>query len=285
MLSKRMVLIIGVLVLIFVNIIILSLVGRTRFPDWAVTRVAITITSPFQELTAYSIRFIRDIWEHYFFLVSVSYENDMLRKALNEATKKNNQCIETSYSNKRLRKLLNFQKSTEEEFIAAEVIGRDPSPHFKSIIIDKGLEDGLKKNLPVVVPEGIAGQITDLTDHYSKVLLIVDPNSSVDALVQRTRARGVIKGLSAGKFVYKYALRKHDIAIGDIIVSSGLDGVFPKGLRIGHVSEVVKGNSGIFQDVVVTPFVDFEKLEEVLVVINEIKEDDGNDIPEVPTEE
>jgi rod shape-determining protein MreC len=153
-------------------------------------------------------------------------------------------------------------------------VGRDPSPLFQTIIIDKGKTAGVEKSLPVVVAQGIVGQVIDASDRYAKVLLIIDQDSSVDALVQRSRGRGVIKGDGEGGCVFKYVLRKEDVSVGDIVVSSGLDGVFPKGLRVGQVSEVVRRNAGLFQNVVITSFVDFEKLEEVLVVLSE---DDGNE--------
>ena len=97
--------------------------------------------------------------------------------------------------------------------------------------------------MAVVIPEGIAGQTTEVSAHYSKVLLIIDHNSAVDALVQRDRARGIIKGGSADQCIFKYVLRKHDVVVDDIVVSSGLDGVFPKGLSVGYVSGVVKPKS------------------------------------------
>ena len=172
----------------------------------------------------------------------------------------------TRLSNLRLRELLEFKKEIPYHFLAAEVISRDPSIWFKTVIIDKGLADGIQKGFPVIIPDGIVGQIIDVGAHYAKVLLIVDRNSSVDALVQKTRARGLIKGGRAGRCLFKYVLRKHDISIGDIVISSGLDKVFPKGLRIGSVSEIIKLNSGIFQAVAITPYVDFERLEEVFVV-------------------
>ena len=120
--------------------------------------------------------------------------------------------------------------------------------------------------MPVVVPEGVVGQVVDVSVGYSKVLLLIDPNSAIDALCQRTRARGIIKGGSNKKCAFEYVLRKNDVRVGDVILSSGLDGVYPKGIRIGRVSSVVKRNSGIFQTVEVEPYVNFDKLEEVLVV-------------------
>jgi rod shape-determining protein MreC len=153
-----------------------------------------------------------------------------------------------------------------EPMLAAEVIGRDPSSWFKTIIVNKGMEDGVQEGVPVVVPEGVVGLVVEVASNYSKVLLIIDQNSAVDGLVQRTRSRGVIQGNPSGECIFKYVLRKHEVILGDTVVSSGMDGVFPKGLRIGRVSEIIKLNAGIFQEIIVTPYVDFEKLEEVLII-------------------
>ena len=272
MFSKKMVIIVGAVALIVVNIIILS-VNSSRYSSYGSGRTAIFFIAPFQKTVTKSVQFFKNIWGHYFFLVSVAKENDNLKKAINQATDKNNKYREVEISNFRLRNLLNFRKTMTNQVLVAEVIGQDPSPWFKTIIIDKGKSDGVEKGLPVVVPEGIAGQIIDVSRNYSKVLLIIDQNSAVDALVQRTRDRGLIKGQSDGRCLSKYVLRKHDVKVGDTVVSSGLDGVFPKGLRVGYVSEIVKRNSGIFQEVTVTPYIDFGKLEEVLVVLDSPKHD------------
>lgn len=266
-----MLMIVGAVVLIAVNIIILSVTSR-RFPSYGLGRTVITIVAPFQEIVTDSVRFVKDIWRHYFFLVSAAKENDHIRRSLRHALEMGNRYNELNLSNNRLRELLNFKTSVSRPVTAAEVIGIDPSPWFKTIIIDKGKADGLEKGLPVVIPEGITGQVTDVADGYSKVLLIIDQNSAVDAIVQRTRARGIIKGESLGRCYFQYVLRKYDVKIGDAVVSSGLDGVFPKGLRIGHVSSVVRPSSGIFQEVTVTPYVDFETLEDVLILLNPKKD-------------
>ncbi|MFC1815989.1 rod shape-determining protein MreC [Thermodesulfobacteriota bacterium] len=271
MFSRKTVMIVGLVVAITVNIIVLSFSARHRQSSYAPGRFAISFVAPFQDAVTRSARFFKNIWSHYFFLVSVTSENENLKISLSQAIEKNNQLNEIERSNIRLRNLLNFRKSLSDRFLAAEIIGKDPSLWFKAVIVDKGKADGLKKGLPVVVSEGIVGQITDVSYHQSKVLLIIDQNSAVDALVQRTRARGIIEGKSTDQCFLKYVLRKHDIQVGDPVVSSGLDGVFPKGLRIGHVSGVIKRNSGIFQEVMVTPYVDFEKLEEVLVILESPK--------------
>ncbi|MEE4262552.1 MAG: rod shape-determining protein MreC [Desulfobacteraceae bacterium] len=272
MFPRKIVLIVGVIVLIAVNIIVLS-VSSKRYTTFGLERIAISFISPFQELVTHTMRFTRDIWRQYFYLVTVTRQNQVLKAQLNQMIGVNNQWQETELANTRLRNLLGFQKTISEMVVAAEVIGKDPSAWFKTVIIDKGSADGLTRGLPVVMPQGIAGQVIEVSNHYSKVMLIIDRNSAVDALVQRSRARGVIKGESTDRCRLDFALRKNDIRVGDTVVSSGLDGVYPKGLRIGIVAEVIEHDADIFHEVIITPFVDFEKLEEVLVILEVQKHD------------
>ena len=268
MFSKKMIMIIGAIILIAINIIILSVNSQDRTPSTRTGQVALFFISPFQELTSNSIHFIQNIWRNYFDLVGVSQENDSLVRALKAANEKNNSLKELELAHFRLQRLLEFTPELKRHVAAAAIVGKDPSPWLKTVVINKGMDDGVQRGMPVVTPDGIAGLVTDASSGYAKVLLITDQNSAVDALTQSTRARGIVKGESSGKLRFDYVLRRHEISEGDIIVSSGLDGVFPKGIRVGYVHEVSKPNSGIFQEVSVTPYVDFEKLEEVLVIID-----------------
>ena len=267
MFSKKMVLIVGVIVLIIVNVILLSITSK-RQSTFGLGRVGLSFVAPFQELITRSVRFSRDVWQHYFFLVSVAHENETLKNSINQFIEKDNERHEIELANTRLRNLLNLEKTPTNPVVAAEVIGKDPSGWFKTVIIDKGRSDGLRKGLPVVLPTGIAGQVIEVSGHYAKVMLIIDRNSAVDALVQRSRARGIIKGASADECRFEYVLRKHDVQMGDTVIASGLDGVYPKGLRIGRISELKERSSDIFYEITVTPFVDYEKLEEVLVILH-----------------
>lgn len=267
MFSKKMVMIIGVVFLIAVNTVVIFLTSTRRSSSES-GGAAIALISPFQAGVAKSIRFVKDTWRHYFSLVSASRENDRLKKELSLANEKNDRLREVALSNFRLRKLLDFQESMTSRTIAAEVVGKDPSLWYKTIIIDKGEVDGVRTGLPVVTPEGVVGQVTAVSGIHAKVTLIINYISGVDALVQRTRARGIVKGSADRGCRLEYVLRKHDVRTDDVIISSGLDGVFPKGHRIGRVSVVVKHKAGVFQEITVIPYVDFEKLEEVLVVMN-----------------
>jgi rod shape-determining protein MreC len=278
MLSRKMVIIVGLGLLFFVNIIVLFVSGRHYYSLQVSSRgpgpYFIAIIAPFQKGLTQTVCFAERLWEHYFYLVSVAKENEELKLALRKAIEKNNECIETEISNERLRTFLNFQKSMTNNIIAAQVIGKDPSPWFKSLIVDKGFADGVKKGLSVIIPEGAVGQIIEVTKHYSKVLLLIDRNSAIDALAQRTRARGIIRGSSDGRFFFQYVLRNYEIQEGETVISSGLDGVFPKGLRVGQVESITQKNSSIFQEVLVIPFVDFEKLEEVMILLHDPNQND-----------
>ena len=269
MFSKRMILVAVVIVLVAVNVILLTITGKHTQAPAGFGRGAMIVVAPFQKQLTTFAQAIKGVWNDYFFLVSIAEENRRLKKALGESLHQLNQCSESRLSNDRLRHLLGFEKKIDRPMIAAQVVGKDPSPWSKTVIVDKGRDQGVRQGYPVVVPEGIAGVVIEAATHYSKVLLLIDPKSAVDALVQNTRARGIVKGGGAAYCLFDYVLRKHDLGVGDTVVSSGLDGVFPKGLRVGRISEIVRLNSGIFQKVSVTPYVDFEILEEVFIIISD----------------
>ena len=271
-----MLMIAGVIVLVFANLIALYISG-SRYPSHGIGRIALFFVAPCQKVVTDTLRFTRGIWSNYFWLVSVAQENTTLKASLRRAVSKNQQHHEVALSNVRLRNLLNFHTTASDTSVAAEVIGRDPSSWFNAIIIDKGKIDGIEKGQAVVVPEGIAGQVTDVSAHYAKVMLIIDRNSAVDALVQRTRARGILIGGPSSRCIFKYVIRTADVKVGDKIITSGFDEVFPKGQPVGDVVGVVKQSSEMFQGVKVLPYIDFEKIEEVLVLINPSKREMKNE--------
>jgi rod shape-determining protein MreC len=273
MFSKKMLAVIGVIIFILTNFTILTISSKGQLPENSFDRFTIALIAPFQMMVSRTIVFTEKIWKNYFSLVSVSQENAVLKDKLSLVTKAQNHCRELELENRRLRKFFNFQTSVGDTFFVAGVIGRDPSLWFKTIMIDKGTKDGLVKGLPVLVSEGIVGQVVSVSENYSRVLLITDRSSAVDAQVQNSRIRGIVKGNNTENCIFEYVLRKDDIEPGDVIVSSGLDGVFPKGLRIGAVLTVHKGSSHLFQKVVVKTFVDFDTLEEVLVCKRKICQD------------
>ena len=265
MLSKKMVMVIGLIVLIAISVLSLSLSSRQPYPVYGPGRIAIALVAPFQKAIVGTTRFFRGIWEHYFFLVSVREENERLYAENRQLRAMQHQYLEAALMNNRMRELLGLVERITRPAIAAQVVGKDPSPWFQTVMVDKGIDQGVSKGDPVINALGIVGIVVDASADYAKVMLVTDPNSAVDAVVQDSRARGIVKGGASGSCVFNYVLSKHPVAVGDVVVSSGMDQVFPKGLPVGRVATIVKRDAGIFQDVTLTPVVDFERLEEILI--------------------
>ncbi|MGE4232713.1 MAG: rod shape-determining protein MreC [Bacteriovoracia bacterium] len=255
----------------FVLIPIFALNTSNKAPaDFNVLDKAVVfITAPLQNLITLTIDKTAQLFQNYVFLINV-------RKDLNQVMEENRKLSniihnykEMEAENKRLHALLQFQYQVEGKKITAQVVAKDVSSEFRSIRINKGSSSGIEKGMAVVTHEGIVGRILRTTESYSDILTILDNLSSVDAVVQRTRARGVIEGATDFTCILKYLLRTDDVQDNDTIIASGLDAVFPKGLNIGTVTKVKKKSYGISQDVEVRPSVDFSKLEEVLVVLRQ----------------
>jgi rod shape-determining protein MreC len=249
------------------SLILLSLsIGKGQ--EWSPgEKLLVQITAPFQRFFMGTVHTTRTVWRNYFSLVQVRQENASLKKELSRLEIENSKYQELLLENQRLQKLLNFQKSTDEPLLPARVIGWDSSGLFRSILIDKGEDDGLTVNMPVVSSEGVVGRVVSVSSHYAQVLLITDQNSAVDGLLQRSRARGTLKGRGTGDCFFDYVIKTSDVAVGDAIVTSGMGGMFPKGLLLGMVSEIRESPHEFFKQVQVEPAVDLSKVEEVLVVL------------------
>lgn len=256
----------AVLIALYVIVFSFSYLRHASVGD-AATRAALFFVSPLQTAVSATVKFADAIWGRYIFLVSVARENESLKKELALARERDNRYRELELANDRLRAFVGLQEESPAMLTAARVIAKDASPWYNTMIINKGAEDGVQSGCPVVVPEGIVGLVLSASRGSAKVLLIIDRNSSVDALVQRTRDRGIVQGQSRNLCRFDYFLRKLDVQIGDVIVSSGFDGIYPKGLLIGTVSRIIRRNAGLFQEVELNPSVDFSKLEEVMVIL------------------
>jgi rod shape-determining protein MreC len=171
----------------------------------------------------------------------------------------------------RLRELLGLRKTLPLETLAAQVVSRDGVPWFRTLTLDKGEADGVLLNAPVLSPTGVVGRVFAVGPRAARVQLLLDRDSGVGVLVERSRAAGIVSGQVAGPetasedLVLKYVDERADVAVGDVVVTSGLDRIYPKGLVVGRVRSVGKG-SGLFRDIRVEPSARFSRLEEVLVV-------------------
>jgi rod shape-determining protein MreC len=267
MFSKRLARILCVVLFALISIVLLSLSAKHPHRYTIVDRVVMAGVVPFQEGVTCTIYFCRRVWHQYFYLVGLREECDRLQGMVDRARMEQSRRLESELACQRLRKLLEVKSELSYSMLPARVVGLAPSGWFKTVLIDKGTGDGVSKGMAVVGPEGIVGRIIGASGGYAKVLLIIDRSSAVDGLVQRTRSRGIVEGETSESCRFKYVVRKADIEIEDTVISSGLDGLFPKGLPVGSISEISKPSSGLFQEVRIRPFVDFARLEEVLVIL------------------
>ena len=193
-------------------------------------------------------------------------ENRRLRDEVTRLRQEAEKRLEEELSCRRLAAILDFSRETGREMTVASVIGHDSTNLFRTILLNKGDRDGLKANMAVVTPEGVVGKIIDVFARSARVLLLTDRSSGVDALVQRTRDQGVVQGLGARRCEVKYLSRQAAVTVGDMIVTSGMAGIFPKGMRVGEVTDVRRGGH-LLQKVEVTPAVSLDRLEEVIVLV------------------
>ena len=228
--------------------------------------VFLEVLQPLQSLVGTSLGAVVGVWEGYVNLVGVARENEVLRERLRELEAERNRAVEIGLQNERLQLLLSFRGELGGESIAARITGRGSTSLFQSFTLDRGENDGVRPGMAVVCADGVVGRIAQVSPNASHVLLITNHNSGVDAVIQRTRARGIVEGALEGGAVMKYVKRTEDIEIGDVVVTSGLDRIYPKGVRIGRIVEVTRKDYGLFQVATLVPSVDFSRLEEVLVV-------------------
>lgn len=224
---------------------------------------------PFQRVLKSLVADVRDMQHGMRTLDSLWLENQGLKDEIKRLEQQVESLNEAKATNLRLQKLLGLKERGFQSTVTATVIGNSASTWSRSLTINKGTRDGVRKGMAVVSAGGIVGQVVAVAPGSAKVLLLTDHNSGVDVIVQRTRARGIVSGSLERDPVMEYVTRNEEIREGDRLVTSGLDGVFPKGILVGQVSKVQKKNYGLFQEVGVQLAIDPSRIEEVLVVSSE----------------
>lgn len=227
----------------------------------------LTISTPLFRAVAAGNGAVGAIWADYIDLVNVRKENKELRDSVKILNSRLMECREAVLANERMKGMLAMSSAIRLPSLAASVIAEDSSPWFKTLVIDRGKGNGLADGMPVVAASGVVGQLVKVAWNSSRVLLLTDHASAVSAIIQRSRARGVVKGKGGGLCTLEFTIKDEDVKVGDIVISSGIGGKFPKGLPIGEVAMVKKGEYGIFQTIEVRPAVNLSRLEEVLVLL------------------
>lgn len=261
--------------LLLISLLLLSAGARERRRIDPLAAVLLEGMRPLQAAVTAGVQSLTGVWRGYIALVGVRMENARLRQRILELEQQATRLAEVEETDKRLGELLRFRSTLDRDTVAAQIIGQDPLPWFGTVTINKGTADGVRKNMAVLSPFGVVGQIMATSSHAARVLLLTDHNSGIDALVQRSRARGIVEGALDGGCVMKYLKRGEDVEIGDRIVTSGFDGIFPKGILVGEVTHVTRGNRGLLQVADVMPSAPLDRMEEVLVVA-------GSSLSEVP---
>lgn len=254
------------LVLMFGHIILISAQVNSRAGVPVLESVTFGAISEVQRGTTSGVSVFRRIWNGYVGLRGAYAENEQLKQQLADAMVELQQQRALAEKSRGLEKLLDLRSRAALKTTAAAIIGSSAAPEFRTISIDRGQRDGVARDMAVIAPAGIVGRVVTPSHRNAKVQLIIDRNAAAGALVERSRAQGVVVGTGETRLRLDYVSEVADVVAGDIVVTSGIDGIYPKGFVIGTVTAVEKAGTA-YRSVVVEPAVDFSSLEDVLVVL------------------
>ncbi len=241
-------------------------IQHAALPKFGANVVA-SFVGPVEVLHHEATRSILRLWEHYVWLQGVEAERGSLLSRVKELEALNSRLVEFQHENLRLRELLRYSTENQRAGIAASVVGRDPSNWSNTIALDRGANDGVRQGFAVVDGNAVVGQVVAAAATTSRVLLVTDPTSAIDAIVQNSRARGIVEGVSDRSLRLRYVLKEFAVSVGDRVIASGLDGIYPKGTLLGVVTKVDQSENGLFQSVELQPSISPKQLESVLVLL------------------
>ncbi len=237
-------------------------------------QAVLTITKPSQSLVGLISGFFSGIWRHYIAITGAAKENDELKMRLAEANRTIIELDDVKKENQNLTDLLSLSRAIKREGVGARVIASNVMAEFKTLELDRGHNSGIRKNMTVIGAGGLVGRVGRVTANEATVLLISDPNSAADVFIQRSNVRALLVGASQGieaRPFYslsrlEYLRKASDVTDGDVVITSGLDRVFPAGVPVGTVHDVETNETGVFKGAKVVPFVDLSALKDVLVL-------------------
>lgn len=244
--------------------------GAYRFPIFE--QLVTTILAPVEGLVSKAGYSVRQASSSTGQLFTVYRDNQALKSEVQELRQQQLNSTEIMAENARLRAMLDYKKGAPQfDFVVAAVIARDPGSWTSAVVINRGTADGITKDMPVVTPQGLVGNVVQAYANSAKVQLILDPRSAVGSIVQRSESRvaAIVEGNGANSLAPRMVnlARDADIIKGDRIITSGLGGIYPKGIYVGEVTDVVNEEGGLLKYAVLKPAVDFDRVEEVLVIV------------------
>lgn len=258
--------------LFLICFMLMSLSVRWRGGTTVFDELALSLTGPLIEAAAAPKRWARDIWSSYVALRGLSEENKRLQNEVASLRGVSVKALELQSQVKRLEGFLRVANAKKGTILLARIVGRNQSPFGRTLIIDQGKTNGILRNMAVIHQDGIVGRVFRAGHSVSQILLITDTRSSVDVLVQRSRAQGVFSSSSEKQGEVRYMPADADVINNDLLVSSGFGGIFPKGLPVARVVAASNVGKRLFKKIQATPSVDFNKLEEVMVMLVPPKE-------------
>ncbi len=244
-----------------------ALRGREHALPWWSARV-IELAIPVQKVIAAPFEAARTFWQNYISLIGVAAENQELRRRIAALEEERLQYQEALVASGHLAQIAALRDTFTMPMLPAEVVGQDASTWLRAILIDRGRHHGVYSGMPVVTEQGLAGLVTATSERAAKVMLLTDRQLAADGIVQRTRTRGIVRGVGNDQLEFEFVPGESSLQAGDVVMTSGLGGVYPKGLRIGEVMNVDEAPANRFlQRVRVRPSVEFNRMEQIFVLI------------------
>ncbi len=225
------------------------------------------VAVPIQKLVAAPANAVGRVWRGYIDLVDANQENQILRERVLELEEMNLHFREALVATGHLERIVSMQQDFETPMLPSQVSGLDVNPLYRSLLLDRGRGHGVAAGNPVVTHAGVVGLVTRTSTHAAKTMLVLDRQSRIDALLQRSRTRGLLHGRGTSELEFEYVAQGGDVKVGDVAITSGLGGVYPKGLRLGEVIELNDSEGSLMRRARLKPAVDFGKLEQVFVML------------------
>jgi len=255
-----------ILALILVAFIAISLIMPKKYFWGPAKGVFSAAVAPVRKVTFQGANSVSDFLSTIVRISQLARENEELKKERDRLLAEKAELIELQKENEILREQLGFQQKAAFKLVSAEVIAKDPTNIQESIIINVGKNKGIVEGMPVISSDMLVGKISEVGFSSSHALLITNPNSIINAMLQESRASGLVKGELGYGLVMESIPQEVKINVSDLVVTSGLGGNFPKGLLLGKVSEIISKQSEIFQSATLRPVLDFSKLELVFII-------------------
>jgi rod shape-determining protein MreC len=237
--------------------------GSRELPAWA--GVVMDVAAPVQKAVAMPFEAIRGAWNRYVAVLDAERENEALHSEIAMLGEENLQLREALVASGRLQRIAEMRE--RYQILHAELVGVDTSPWFRSVLVDRGRDGGVRSGMPVISEQGLVGLVTATSRSSAKAMLVLDRQTAIDGVIQRSRSRGIVRGRGSDELEFEFVERDSDVQLNDLVITSGLGGVYPKALHIGMITEISDPDAKLLQTATIRPAVDFGRLEQVIVML------------------